>query len=253
MKTHYYFNTIFVFFVSFVLFACGRDDQKSNITPKEINQTADKPLQAITSPDLKGQLIDNQKTMPGTPVPLPVKEEKPSVKNVQATQSKIELPADLEKKSMCQGTDETKWNNCVGTLSLPNGYKYAGDWVDGKQNGKGVTTLANGYKYSGEFKNNKFHGQGNAILPNGVSYIGEFKDGNYYGKGTLTFLDGTKHVGEFVAGIPNGHGSLLFSNGDKYEGGFKDGKYNGKGTFTFAKSKESQKGLWADGKFVLAD
>jgi hypothetical protein len=246
-------NTFLVILLSFFLFACGKDDQKSNIDPKEITQTTEKSSSVIPTSDLKGQLPDSQKAMPSPSAPLSSNENKPTIKSIPTIQSKVETPVDPENKAICQGTDETKWNNCVGTLSLPNGYKYVGDWVDGKQNGKGVTTLANGYKYSGEFKNNKFHGQGNAILPNGVSYTGEFKDGNYYGKGTLTFLDGTKHIGEFVAGIPNGYGSLLFSNGDKYEGGFKDGKYNGKGTLTFAKSKEPQKGLWADGKLVLAD
>lgn len=248
MKLQHQIN---ILLISFLLLSCGKEEQKT--LPKDASQPTEKQSAAIASPDLGAKSIDNQKSTSSLPGSLPGEKEKPAAPQITSTQPKIDSSGNSEKKSLCQGSGETKWNDCIGTLSLPNGYSYVGEWVDGKQNGRGSASLPNGFKYVGEFKNNKFSGQGNATLPNGGSYVGEFKDGNYAGKGTLTFPDGTKHTGEFVAGIPNGYGNLLFPNGDKYEGGFKDGKYSGKGTFYFAKSQESKRGLWSDGKLVLAD
>ena len=47
-------------------------------------------------------------------------------------------------------------------------------------NGKGVYTYGNGYKYEGEWKDGKRHGQGTFTHPDGRKYVGEWKDGEFY-------------------------------------------------------------------------
>jgi hypothetical protein len=75
----------------------------------------------------------------------------------------------------CQGSEVSRWSNCSGSWTASNGYKYVGEWKDGKQNGQGTFTFADGEKY-----------------------VGEFKDGKYNGQGTLTFAKGDKYVGEDI-------------------------------------------------------
>ena len=43
-------------------------------------------------------------------------------------------------------------------------------------NGQGTETFENGYKYVGEFKNGKRHGQGTSTWANGDKYVGEWKN-----------------------------------------------------------------------------
>ena len=42
-----------------------------------------------------------------------------------------------------------------------------------------------GFKYTGQFKDGKRHGQGTATLADGTIFIGEFKDNEMNGQGTL--------------------------------------------------------------------
>jgi len=134
----------------------------------------------------------------------------------------------------CQGSDDSRWTNCFGTLTPPNGYKYVVDFKDGKPNGQGTVTLANGNKYVGDFKDGKPSGQGMYTFANGDKYVGDFKDGKPNGQGTNTFANGNKYVGDFKDGKPNGQVTATFVSGNKYVGDFKDGKRNGQGTLTSA-------------------
>ena len=55
--------------------------------------------------------------------------------------------------------DRQLWNDCVGTLMLPNGDKYVGNFKDGKRSGQGVLTSPEGYILkSGTWKNDKLIG-----------------------------------------------------------------------------------------------
>ena len=67
--------------------------------------------------------------------------------------------------------------NGLGTLTLPNGENYVGEWKDGKRNGQGTHLSPDGKKYEGEWKDDKKHGQGTETYPNGSKYVGEFKKG----------------------------------------------------------------------------
>ena len=65
--------------------------------------------------------------------------------------------------------------NALGLMIFPNGDKYEGEWMDGKQNGWGTRNYPDGR----------------------IMYVGYWKDGNYYGQGTKTLADGEKYVGEW--------------------------------------------------------
>ena len=81
-----------------------------------------------------------------------------------------------------------------GTLFFHDGYKYVGEFKDGKWDGQGTYSVSDGTKYVGEFKNGKNHGQGTLTFPDGIKFVGEFredkpwnttgfdKDGNIFGK-----------------------------------------------------------------------
>ena len=84
----------------------------------------------------------------------------------------------------CQGSDVSRWNNCVGTDTFVNGTKYVGEWKNGNRNGQGTTTTDKGDSYVGEWKDDKPNVQGTMIFSIGGSYVGEWKDGKYNGQGT---------------------------------------------------------------------
>ncbi len=155
---------------------------------------------------------------------------------VQAQQS------NPNKLPPCKGTDTTKWSNCYGSESIPNGHNYTGDYLNGKKHGYGVMDVTfeknRGDKYIGEFKEDFTSGHGTYTFANGEKYVGEFKDGKYHGQGMFTHANGNKHVGEYKDNKRNGHGTETFANGDKYVGEFKEGKKDGKGTYISAKGEK---------------
>ena len=95
----------------------------------------------------------------------------------------------------CQGSDVTKWSNCFGTATWPNGDKYVGAYKDGNINGQGTYTFANGEKHVGDHKDGKPNGQGTRTFANGDKYVGEWRDGKYHGQGTATYADGRVQEG----------------------------------------------------------
>ena len=140
--------------------------------------------------------------------------------------------------------------NGQGTEAFENGYKYVGEFKDGKRHGQGTATWASGQKHVGEFKDGLPNGQGTETFPNGYKYVGEFKDGKRHGRGTYTWpywksllpgykgsykkYDGTfsKYVGEFKNGLRHGKGTQTYPDGYKYVGEFKDDEKNGQGIET---------------------
>ena len=74
------------------------------------------------------------------------------------------------------------------------GWKYVGEWKDGKKHGQGTYTYLDDFgKYVGEYKNDKRHGQGTYYQGEGPFkgewYEGEFKDGTLW-NGTSYDKDG---------------------------------------------------------------
>jgi TonB family protein len=59
----------------------------------------------------------------------------------------------------CQGK-VSRWTNCFGTETLPNGDNFVGEFKDGKRNGQGTLTYASGGKFAGEWLDGLRHGLG---------------------------------------------------------------------------------------------
>ena len=95
------------------------------------------------------------------------------------------------KLPQCNGTDVTKWSDCYGSLTMANGDKYVGEYMDGKRNGQGTYTYPDGAKYVGEFKDSKRNGQGTYTFANGNKYVGEYMDDKRNGQGTSYAANGS--------------------------------------------------------------
>jgi len=103
----------------------------------------------------------------------------------------------------CEGDDEKKWTNCVGTKI------YTGDDED----------LGDGAKYDGEWKDGKWHGQGNTKWSDGVIHVGNFEEGIRHGKGKSTYPNGRVEQGIFRSG-KEFLGKLTHPNGTVVQGIF---------------------------------
>ncbi|MSQ66094.1 MAG: hypothetical protein EXR37_07130 [Limnohabitans sp.] len=93
----------------------------------------------------------------------------------------------------CKGQDVSQWNACRGVFDDAE-YSYAGDFVRGKFEGRGILEFtADKYQgdYSqGEFKNGLKHGFGIYYFANGEKYAGQYQYGKRQGKGTYSFPHG---------------------------------------------------------------
>jgi len=87
-------------------------------------------------------------------------------------------------KNVSNGCVEGNCINGQGTQILSDGYKYVGEFKNGKASGQGTETFSDESKYVGEFKDGKKNGQGTATRADGQKYVGEFKDGKTIDQGT---------------------------------------------------------------------
>ena len=109
--------------------------------------------------------------------------------NVKANQLYEDLYGN--KIESCHGPDRTRWSNCIGEWTAPNGNKYTGEFKDGKFNGLGTFIYFTGSKYVGEFKNDRMEGQGTHTFASGVKHVGEFKDDKFNGRGITYSANGS--------------------------------------------------------------
>jgi hypothetical protein len=61
--------------------------------------------------------------------------------------------------------------------SVKRGWKYTGQFKNGKPDGKGKMTFNDGRYYEGAFLNGKFHGQGTLRLDGNTQIKGTWRDG----------------------------------------------------------------------------
>ena len=110
-----------------------------------------------------------------------------------------------------------------------NNYKYDGDWLMGKKNGRGVLEFTDGTKYEGDFKNDLYDGNGIIKFNNGNVYEGEFVEGNIKGKGKFVWNDGKKYDGDYEDFMKNGFGKFFWKEKKYYEGQWLNNKQHGQG------------------------
>ena len=111
---------------------------------------------------------------------------------------------------------------------------YQGQYLAGRQHGRGTETWPNGDRYEGEYKNNKRHGRGTYIWNDGSRYEGQFRNGKRHGRGTETSPNGDRYEGQFQNGKEHGQGIFTGYTGNRYEGQFRNGKAHGQGILTQA-------------------
>ena len=80
----------------------------------------------------------------------------------------------------------------LGSLIVPKGERYLGEFKEGKYNGKGTEFFPNGSKYEGNWKYGNFNGQGTYTFSNGKSFFGVWKDSAPWN------ISGYNEKGEFV-------------------------------------------------------
>lgn len=156
----------------------------------------------------------------------------------------------------CEGDDETKWQNCEGTLTHSFNDKdveYVGVFKDGIFEGENEELEI---IYVGEYKNGTMHGQGAMTFPFCCRYVGDFKYGKWEGRGTSTMVgedlqsfDGVEYIGEFRDNLMHGKGTITLLNGDKIKGYWREGKEFGTATYIF-KGGDEIEGYFKDGEFV---
>lgn len=92
-----------------------------------------------------------------------------------------------------------------GTFYYADGSIYEGDFSNNDFNGKGILTFSPNSKtgsksYAGDFVNGKQEGYGTFLWTNGDYYNGYWKGGEFNGNGTYHYADGTMKSGTWKAG-----------------------------------------------------
>jgi len=113
------------------------------------------------------------------------------------------------------------------TKQYEEGGIYEGMFKDGVRHGTGTYTLPDGFTYKGQWVNGEIQGQGIAKYPNGSLFEGQFSDGKPNGQGTITFADGGSYQGDWLNGKITGQGTAKYANGSIYTGGFKEADHHG--------------------------
>ena len=113
------------------------------------------------------------------------------------------------------------------------GSVYEGSFKNGLRNGLGKYTMPDGFKYEGEWKDDQIQGKGVARYPTGQIYEGFFKQGVPNGEGTMTFSDGTKYKGTWLDGKMEGDGTLTMTDGSVFKGKFSKNNRSGYGEMNY--------------------
>lgn len=131
-----------------------------------------------------------------------------------------------EKKNLTGEEDDVEQTQREGYgIALgPKGGVYAGYWLAGKRQGKGV------YWYTGD-----------------VTYCGEWSEGQKHGVGRMVYQDGGVYEGSWRYNKRHGHGVFVYPNCDLYVGKWFTGKKHGEGKYTSAETKTRYIGVWSEG------
>jgi hypothetical protein len=111
--------------------------------------------------------------------------------------------------------------------------EYAGEWKDGKPDGKGIITFGEKSEFPGKY------------------YDGLWKEGEKNGYGIMFFgrtgkFANCKYTGEWKDNEMNGAGKFEWAEGNYYEGPWKNNEQEGYGVYVF-KNKEVFRGFWKGG------
>ena len=114
----------------------------------------------------------------------------------------------------------------TGTMTLPDGTKYVGEFNDGVKSGLGKLEYANGTVYEGDFLGEAPHGRGVITTAEG-RYEGQLDAGSKHGLGKMTFADGRGYEGNFNNDRIDGAGTLTKADGTVVTGNFRETERDG--------------------------
>ena len=107
---------------------------------------------------------------------------------------------------------------------------YIGEIKSGKPNGLGIAIYNNNFvlRYAGYFVNGKYEGKGVILYKDGSFLSGYWKAGKLNGQGIHFNKDKDLYIGGFVNGEKAGTGTMLYGDNGFLQGGFKNDSYNGR-------------------------
>ena len=132
----------------------------------------------------------------------------------------------------------------VGRFVWNDGRSYAGDFVDGHPQGRGIEQTPDGSRYDGEWRDGVRSGSGSMTLPDGSRYDGQFEDGVRSGAGLFQSAAG-RYQGDWADDVPQGEGRFDYIDGASYDGHWFSGRRNGLGIYR-RPDGSSYEGDWLD-------
>jgi len=133
-----------------------------------------------------------------------------------------------------------------GIEQRPDGSRYDGEWSDGAYDGSGSMTLADGSRYDGQFENGLRSGQG-LFQSDAGRYEGGWADDVPQGDGRFDYTDGANYVGQWFSGRRNGYGVYRRGDGSSYEGDWLDDMPDGYGRLVES-DDYTYEGAWSKGQ-----
>lgn len=100
-------------------------------------------------------------------------------------------------------------------------YRYVGRFARDLKHGYGVCTFSDavgGGEYRGEYVDGREHGRGKRLYADGSTYVGEWMCGSRSGKGSCEYANGDRYQGEWSDDVRHGYGVCVFADGTKYRG-----------------------------------
>ncbi len=132
----------------------------------------------------------------------------------------------------------------VGRFVWNDGRSYAGDFVDGHPQGRGIEQTPDGSRYDGEWRDGVRSGSGSMTLPDGSRYDGQFEEGVRSGAGLFQSAAG-RYQGDWADDVPQGEGRFDYIDGASYDGQWFSGRRNGFGIYR-RPDGSSYEGDWLD-------
>ena len=148
-------------------------------------------------------------------------------------QSKIDLvnaANEIKSPSLFEGSTKSDCSgNCTETLYYKDrSGTYVGNTIGNRPHGKGILTLSNGDKLTGNFVNGNLVGEIVYNFIDGNRYEGNFYRAEFTGEGKFIFTNGDIDQGTFLHNKLNGFGTLK-TRDKTISGIFKDGNLINKG------------------------
>lgn len=153
------------------------------------------------------------------------------------------------------GELKNKMPNGLGLAIYSNNYvlRYAGYFVNGKYEGKGVLLYSDGSFLSGDWKAGKLNGQGAHFDKSKNLYIGGFVNGEKTGMGTFLLRDNGFLQGIFKNDTYNGRCIYIDNLANVISDNiYVNGKKNGQGYQYELKDKKLFEGTWKEGTWEKA-